>query len=61
MMGVMKEWMEDYNGKWERMEESLKSIMRELEGMRKREEKWRKERDRMEKRIEELEINRRRR
>lgn len=53
MMGAMRKWMEDCSGKWERMEESLKGIMRELEGMRKREEKWREERDRMEKRIEE--------
>lgn len=55
MMGAMRKWMEDCSGKWERMEESLKGIMRELEGMRKREEKWKEERDRMKKRIEELE------
>jgi len=55
IMEEMKEWMESGSRNWERMEESLREIVRELEGMRKREEKWREDRDKMEKRIEELE------
>jgi len=55
IMGVLKEWMEDSSKKWERMEGSLRGIVKELEEMRKREEEWRVERRKLENRIEELE------
>lgn len=48
--------MEDFKGKWERMEESIGSIRRELEEMRRRGEEWRSERKRLEKRIGELKM-----
>jgi hypothetical protein len=51
--------MEELKGKWEKMEERMENrmtvIMVELDNMRKREEEWRMEREKMEKRIEELE------
>lgn len=55
MSGLLMRWMEDFKGKWGRMEKSL-DIRKELGNMRRREEEWREERDRMEKRLEELEI-----
>lgn len=46
-------------GKWDRMEErmegKMKRIIEELEGMKKKEEEWRRERERLEKRVVELE------
>lgn len=48
-------WMEEFKERWVRMDESMEGIRRELEDMRKREEDWRAERERMEKRIGELE------
>lgn len=53
---ALERWMEDFKGKWEKMEVSIGGIRRELEEMRKRKEEWRSERERLEKRIEELEI-----
>jgi len=55
MMRVLREWMEDSSKKRERMEGSLRGIVKELEKMRKKEEEWRVERRKLEKRIEELE------
>ncbi|XP_025985703.1 prothymosin alpha-like [Solenopsis invicta] len=59
MMGMVKKWMEELKGKWERMEERMEDrmtvLMVELENMRKREEAWGEEKKRMEKRIGELE------
>lgn len=54
--GLLMRWMKDFKGKWRRMEKSLDDIRKELGNMRKREEEWREERDRMGKRLEELEI-----
>jgi len=39
----------------EKMEGRMKSIMEELEGMKRREEEWRREKKGLEKRVEELE------
>lgn len=55
MMGMIKKWMEELKGKWERMDDKITVLMVELENMKKKEEDWRKERERMEKRLRELE------
>jgi len=63
MMGAMKRWMEEMMGRWERleerlegrMEEKMKLIIGELEGLKRREEEWKREREEMGKRVEELE------
>jgi len=56
MVEMMREWMEECKGRWEKVEENMNAIRRELEDMRKREEEWRKEKMKMEKRLEDLEV-----
>jgi len=63
MMEFMRRWKEEMMGKWDRMEEriegkmeeKMKVIMGELEGIKRREEEWGWEREKLEKRVEELE------
>lgn len=53
---ALEGWMEEFKGKWERMEDNLVGNWRELEEMKRREDKWRVEKERMEKRMGELEL-----
>lgn len=48
--------MKELKRKWERMEDSLVCIRRELEEMRRREDDWRVKREGIEKRMGELEL-----
>lgn len=55
VMRALEGWMNEFKGRWERLEESMEGIRRELGEMRRREDEWRRQREGMEKRIGELE------
>lgn len=59
MMRIVKKWIEELKEKWEKMEEMMEDritvLIVELKNMRKREEHWREERERIRKRLGELE------
>lgn len=52
---IVKRKMEENRHRRNRFEESLGEIKRELNGMRSREEEWKRERDRMKERIQTVE------
>lgn len=55
LKGMMKEMMEGTRRIWGRLEESLGEIRREMEGLKRREEEWRVEKESMKSRIDVLE------
>lgn len=55
LKGMMKEMMEETQRIWERLEESLVEIRKEIEGLKRREEEWRMEREKMISKIDILE------
>jgi len=55
LAGMMREWMEECKERWKKVEVSMNAIRGEMEDMRRREERWRKEKKEMEKRLEDLE------